>query len=129
MRIRAAVAGAALAVVVAAALHQPWIAGGRLLLGLFLALTACVYLGALLAQKQGVVTTLGEMAVALAVFACAFLGVAGSAVWLAVGYAVHGIWDWLHDISAVPTQVSRWFPPACAAFDFVIAGFVLLLLG
>lgn len=128
-RLKAAAAGAALAVAAAAVLHQPWIAGGRLLLGLFLALTACVYLGALLAQQQGPGTTLGELAVALAVFVCAYLGVAGAAVWLAAGYALHGVWDWFHDIEAVPTRVSRWFPPACAAFDFVVAGFILLFLG
>ena len=82
-----------------------------------------------LAQQQGPGTTLGEVAVALAVFVCAFLGVADAAVWLAAGYALHGVWDWFHDIEAVPTRVSRWFPPACAAFDFVVAGFILLFLG
>ncbi len=38
---------------------------------------------------------------------------------------LHGAWDWLHDTKTVSTHVAAWFPPACAAFDFVIAGFVL----
>ncbi|MFQ5759969.1 MAG: DUF6010 family protein [Acidiferrobacterales bacterium] len=125
MRIRGAIVGAALGALAAAAIHYLLAGSARPLLALFLALTACVYLGALLAQTQTLLTTVGELLVGGAVFVCAFLGVAFSALWLVAGYVLHGAWDWLHETKTVPTHVAAWFPPACAAFDFVIAGFVL----
>lgn len=128
MRIRAAIIGAALAALAAVVVHYPLAGSARLLLALFLALTACVYLGALLAQKQTALTTVGELLVGTGVFICSFLGIVSSASWLAAGYGLHGAWDWLHDTKTVPTHVAAWFPPACAAFDFVIAGFVLSLM-
>src|SRR5262249_26089271 len=39
--------------------------------------------------------------------------------------AILGGWDWLHEARAVPTRVALWFPPLCAAFDFVVAVLVL----
>ena len=125
MRIRAAIIGATLAILAAVVVHYPLTGSARLLLALFLALTACVYLGALLVQKQTMLTTVGELTVGAGVFASSFLGVVSSALWLAAGYVLHGTWDWLHDTKTVPTHVAAWFPPACATFDFVIAGFVL----
>jgi hypothetical protein len=129
MRIRAALFGLSAAVVAAAGVHWPFPTYARLVLALFLALTACVYLGALLAQPSPRVTAVLELGVAGAVFACSLLGMTASAYWLAVGYGLHGAWDWLHDLEMVPTRVARWFPPLCAAFDFAIALFVLLGVG
>jgi hypothetical protein len=90
MRIQAAIIGATLAVLVAVVVHYPLAGSARLLLALFLALTVCLYLGALLAQTQTLLTTVGELLVGGVVFACAFLGAAFSALWLAAGYALHG---------------------------------------
>jgi hypothetical protein len=99
----------------------------RQLIALFLAFTACVYGGALLAQSvPGHVLTL-ELCVAGVVFACAVVGLRASTPYLAAGYALHGAWDLLHHPRAVPTRVALWFPPMCAAFDFVVA--VALLIG
>ncbi len=117
--------GAALAVVTAVAIHFPFADVAVPLLSLFLALTACVYLGALLAQRQSTGVVVSELAVGIGVFLCAVLGILVSGLWLAGGYAVHGIWDWAHDTGVVTTQVSSWFPPACALFDFIIAAFVV----
>lgn len=128
MRISGAIVGAALAVLAGATIHYSFAASARVLLALFLALTACVYLGALLAQKQPMFTAAGELAVGGTVFVFAFLGVVSSASWLTAGYALHGAWDWLHDVKAVPTRVAQWFPPACAAFDFLIAAFTLIFI-
>jgi hypothetical protein len=96
-------------------------------MALFLALTACVYPGALLAQSQRPATALAELAVAGAVYACALLGMTTTAAWLTVGYVLHGVWDWLHEARVVPTRVAGWFPPLCAAFDIAVAVFVLLV--
>lgn len=126
-RLRGALIGAALAVVAALSLHFPLAGAAVPLLSLFLALTACVYLGALLAQRQATGLVLSELAVGAAVFLCAIFGTLGSVLWLAAGYALHGLWDWAHDAGRVATQVPRWFPPACAIFDFIIAGFVAFL--
>ena len=84
-----------------------------------------MYLGALLAQTQTLLTTVGELMVGAGVFASSFLGAVSSALWLAAGCVLHGTWDGSHDTKTVPTHVAARFPPACATFDFVIAGFVL----
>jgi hypothetical protein len=99
----------------------------RQIIALFLALTACVYCGALLAQSVPSHFVALELAVAAAVFACAVVGLRASTSYLAAGYVLHGAWDLLHHPNVVPTRVARWFPPLCAAFDFVVA--VALLIG
>ena len=126
-RIRGAIAGAALALLAISAVHYPLARVSVPLLSLFLALTACVYLGALLAQTQRPAVVAAESAVALVVFVCAALGTLASAGWLAAGYAVHGLWDWAHDAGSIATRAAPWFPPACAVFDILIALFILLL--
>ena len=125
MAIRAALLGAVAAIVGLAGVHLPFPSQSWLVLALFLALTACVYLGALLAQPQRRGTQAAELTVGATVFACAFLGMAASPLWLAGGYALHGGWDWLHHVRVVPTRVAGWFPPLCAGFDLVVAVFVL----
>jgi hypothetical protein len=125
VKLRAAILGLVAAVVAVPGIHLPFPAYSRLVLALFLSLTACVYLGALLAQAQRRGTWIAELAAAAAVFACSLLGMAASSAWLGLGYAVHGGWDWLHEAGGVPTRVAEWFPPLCAAFDFVVAVLVL----
>ncbi len=122
---RMALLGAVAAAVFAAGIHLPFPAQSQLVLGLSLVFCASVYLGALLAGPQGRPVQAAELAVGAAVFGCAVLGLAVSPVWLAVGYAAHGGWDWLHHARVVPSAVARWFPPACAGFDLVVAVFVL----
>lgn len=90
-RLRGAFVGAALAVVAAVGLHFPLAGAAVALLSLFLALTACVYLGALLAQRQTAAVVLSELAVGAVVFLCAIFGTLGSVLWLAAGYALHGL--------------------------------------
>lgn len=124
---RGLLAGGALAAAVLLGLHWPGRPYATELLACFLAFTACVYPGGLLAQAQRRGTVAAELAVALLVLACAVLGLVQSALWLAAGYAAHGAWDWLHHAGRIATRVHRWFPPACALFDFVIAGFVAAL--
>ena len=99
----------------------------RQMIALFLAFTACVYAGALLAQEVPNPFPLLELGVAAVVFGLAVVGLRASTTSLAAGYIIHGAWDLLHNPRAVPTRVAKWFPPACAAFDFVVA--VALLIG
>ena len=124
---RAAALGAILAVFAIFGLHWPLESEALNGLALFLALTACVYPGALLAQHAGRGVAISEIGVAAAVFATAWLGVAHDPMWLAAGYLAHGVWDWAHHIGHVPTRTAKWFPPACAVFDVVIAGYAVWL--
>ena len=99
----------------------------RQIIALVLAFAACSYVGALLAQEVAPPFGLAELAIAGVVLALAVVGLRASTTSLAAGYALHGVWDLLHHPRAVPTRVARWFPPACAAFDFVVA--IALLIG
>ena len=99
----------------------------RQLIALFLAFTACTYAGALLAQQVPISFGALELAVACVVFGLAVIGLRASTTSLAAGYALHGAWDLFHHPRGVPTRVASWFPPVCAAFDFVVA--LALLIG
>ncbi len=92
--------------------------------GLLLAWTGAIYLGASLAKGEP--RWLGaELAVSLAVLVFAWLGLWGSPKWLAAGYALHALWDAAHHPRLVKTPVVPWFPPLCAAFDLVVAAWIL----
>jgi len=121
MLTRAAALGALLAVVAMAGLHWPFHNEALNGLALFLAFTGCVYPGALLAQRSKQWVATSELGVGIAILASAWMGVAIHPLWLAAGYFGHGVWDWFHHAGGIPTKVAGWFPPACAAFDFLIA--------
>ena len=127
MSTRAATLGALLAVFAIVGLHWPLENEALTGLALFLAFTACVYPGALLAQHSRPWVTVSEMGVGAAIFLCAWLGVAQHPLWIAVGYVGHGIWDWLHHTDHIPLRTAFWFPPTCAAFDFVVALYAVWL--
>jgi hypothetical protein len=99
----------------------------RQIIALVLAFTACSYVGALLAQEVAPPFAVLELAIAAVVFALAVVGLRASTTSLALGYVLHGVWDLAHRPNAMPTRVASWFPPACAAFDFVVA--IALLIG
>ena len=42
---------------------------------------------------------------------------------IGIGLVLHGIWDILHNPRMVETSVPRWYPPACAIYDFTMAFF------
>lgn len=98
----------------------------RLVIGLFLAVTGGVYASALLAQNLPGRYAALELLMAALVFELSIAGMERSALWLAAGYAVHGVWDLFHHPRAVPTRVAPWFPPMCAAFDFVVAELLIV---
>lgn len=119
------VLGVLLAAAFVAVVHVTPAPYGRQLVALFLAFTASVYGGALLSQRASGRVVAVELVVAALVFGMAALGLGASPLWLAAGYALHGVWDFLHHPRAVPTHVAGWFPPFCSAFDFVVALFVI----
>lgn len=48
------------------------------------------------------------------------------AVLIPIAYTVHGCWDWLHHKKTIKTPVVQWYPPFCAAVDFVLAVSILM---
>jgi len=109
VKIRAVVLGLCLAVVAIIGAHWSHEAQARIGLALFLAPTACVYVGALLAQSTSTLTAAAEFAIGGLVFICAWLSLALGAMWLAVGYALHGTGDWLHHSGRITTRLAAWF--------------------
>lgn len=91
---------------------------------LFLAYTACVYLGASLSDKRPLWISV-EFIMSMLFFQFAFFGLLYSSIWVALGFILHGIWDLLHHPKIIKTNVVKWFPPLCAVFDFIVAVFIL----
>jgi hypothetical protein len=88
-------------------------------LGVSIALIAGVYVGFAVADGRPRVIAV-ESTVALAFVVLGAAGVAGSAWVLVVAYAAHGLKDlWQHRHDFV--RGTRWWPPFCAAVDFVVA--------
>lgn len=47
-------------------------------------------------------------------------------IWLAVGWALHSIWDLgLHWIGQGHTIAPAWYVIACLSFDLLVAGYIL----
>jgi hypothetical protein len=89
-----------------------------------LALTSCVYGGAILTPLASKYTVV-ELPFVMVVFIAAVLGLLFHPLWLAAGYAVHGVWDGMHHFMKVQTPIVKWFPPMCAVFDISISLFII----
>ena len=86
---------------------------------LYLSLIAAVYIGFAVADGRPRVIAV-EAAVASAFFLIAAISVTATAWLLVLGYAGHGLKDyWQHRRQYVVN--TRWWPPFCAAVDWVVA--------
>jgi len=124
-RVRNLVIGALLGLLVWLILGQLEKRVALYLLALFLSATGAVYPGAALAdpgRKAGPI----EVTVFILMFAASVAGLVASPIWLAVGYAAHGIWDVFHEPHRVGAKIVKWFPPLCLSFDLVVAAFILV---
>jgi hypothetical protein len=84
-----------------------------------LPLIAAVYIGLAVADGRPRVIAV-EVCVASVFVVVAALGVTGSLWLIVVGLAGHGLKDvWQHRVQFVAN--TRWWPPFCAAVDFVAA--------
>ena len=84
-----------------------------------LAVIAFVYIGFAVADGRVRVIVV-ECAVAMAFVLVATAGITGSAWLLAIGFAAHGVkdaWQERHQF----VSGTRWWPPFCAAVDWVVA--------
>ena len=87
----------------------------------WLAVIGAIYLGFAFADGRPSIVIL-EMAVATGFLALAFLGLWLAPAFIAVGLVLHGFWDLGHRPGGIKTKLPGWYPPFCAAFDFVFAG-------
>ena len=91
-----------------------------------LALIAAIYIGFAVADGRRHVLAV-ETAVASAFVVVAAAAVTGSAWLIVAGLVGHGVKDaWQHRTQFVAN--TRWWPPFCAAVDFVAAGLLAALL-
>jgi hypothetical protein len=87
-----------------------------------IALIAAIYIGFSVADGRPRVIAV-ETGVASVFVVVAAVAVTGSAWWLVVGLAGHGLKDlWQHRTGFVAN--TRWWPPFCAAVDFVAAAVI-----
>ena len=84
-----------------------------------LALIAAIYIGFAVADGRWRVIAL-ECSVAMAFVVIAAVGITGSTWLLVLGFAAHGLKDaWQQRTQYV--SGTRWWPPFCAAVDWVVA--------
>jgi hypothetical protein len=70
-----------------------------------------------------------EESIGIAVFlAAAVVGFKGSFWLIVAGLAAHGIFDLFHGRMITNPGVPLWWPPFCAAYDIVAAGYLAVLL-
>jgi hypothetical protein len=94
------------------------------LLALLLAFTGGIYYGAALrGGRRGRLVFEGVFAGVLIGFG--LLSLFWTPLWMALGFALHGAWDLVHHTRGVEHGVRRWFPPFCAAFDWVVAAMIV----
>ena len=83
-----------------------------------------VYIGFAVADGRWKVIAL-ETSVAAVFVVIAVAAITGSAWLLVVGLAGHGLKDWWQHRSHYVAN-TRWWPPFCAAVDFVVAGVIAI---
>lgn len=91
-----------------------------------LAVIGAIYVGFGFADGRVSIAVL-ELTVATAFLVLALLGLWWTPVLIAVGLVLHGAWDLGHRPHGIATKLPAWYPPFCAAFDFVFAGAFLVL--
>ena len=120
------VAGAVIGVAQAATPFAFWWLAPATVYALGLAIIAAVYIGFSVADGRRKVIA-AEVAVATVFVVVAAAAVTGPAWLLVVGLAGHGLKDyWQHRTRFV--NGTRWWPPFCAAVDFVVAAILAVVL-
>lgn len=124
-RMRAAIVwGLVVGVMQAASPLAFWWLDGATVYALGLALIAGVYIGFAVSDGRWKIIAV-ESSVAMAFVIVAAAGVTGSAWLLVVGFAGHGLKDaWQERTKFVDR--TRWWPPFCAAVDWVVASIIAL---
>jgi hypothetical protein len=91
-----------------------------------LAVIGAIYVGFAFSDGRISIVVL-ELFVGTGFVVLALLGLWLAPVCLAIGLILHGVWDLAHRPRGITTKLPAWYPPFCAAFDFVFAGVFLVL--
>ncbi|HMA17183.1 MAG TPA: DUF6010 family protein [Thermoanaerobaculia bacterium] len=91
-----------------------------------LAVIGAIYMGFAFADGRLSIMII-ELTAATAFVVLALFGLWVAPVFLAVGLVLHGLWDIAHRPRGITTRMPSWYPPFCAAYDFVFAGVFLFL--
>ena len=126
MILRAVVAGIASGGVTALIAWSPFIPDPLAFYSVALAVIGAIYLGFAFSDGRLPIVIL-ELSVGTAFVVLALLGLWLTPVFLAIGLILHGFWDLAHRPRGITTRLPAWYPPFCAAYDFVFAGAFLLL--
>jgi hypothetical protein len=86
-------------------------------------LIAAVYIGFAIGSK-GELSVRRQLAGSAVFVALALAGLWHGWIWLVLGLALHGFWDFLHHGERGHDVVPGWYVPACAAYDWAVAAFV-----
>jgi len=86
-----------------------------------LTLIGAIYLGFALSDGRiGIAVIEGVAGTVFVVLALMGLWIAPALI--GVGLVLHAVWDLAHRPGGISTRLPRWYPPFCAAWDFVFAG-------
>jgi hypothetical protein len=105
---------------------SPLVPDSRAFHSVLLALIGAIYVGFGLADGRLSIAAL-ELPVATGFLVLALLGLWCAPMFIAVGLALHGLWDLAHRPRGIPTRLPSWYPVFCAAVDFVLAGAFVVL--
>ena len=120
------IAGAAIGVAQTATPFAFWWLTPATVYAIGLVFIAAVYIGFSVADGRWKIIA-AEVAVATVFVVVAAVAVTGAAWLLVVGFTGHGLKDfWQHRTQFVTG--TRWWPPFCAAVDFVVAAILAIAL-
>lgn len=103
---------------------------GTQVAALVLTLIYAIYLGFVF-TRGGIVELATEGTFLTVGLVLVGLGLWGSPEWLAAGFVLHGVWDFLHhrDRHVLGVRgVPIWYVPACAAYDWIVGVGTLAIL-
>ena len=126
MLLRALLAGVAGGGVTALIAWSPWIPDHVAFHSVALAVIGAIYLGFALSDGRIGIIVL-ELIAGTAFVVLGLLGLWQAPVFIAIGLVLHAFWDLAHRPSGITTRLPSWYPPFCAAWDFVFAGVFLYM--
>ena len=100
---------------------------GRTLLATVLFAAAGGYFGFAFEEGMGRIWTLIELLQCIAFGTLGLYGWRGSAKWLALGYALHPLWDFpLHYLGPGRSYAPLTYVILCISFDWVVAAYIFI---
>ena len=103
---------------------------GRSLLAIVLIIAALAYVAFALRAGEGAFWVVGEL-VGVGIYGTlGLLGVRGSPMWLAAGWALHPLWDVvLHYIGPGSSFAPISYTIPCISFELLVAGYIAITYG